>query len=171
MEASKALWIISDELEAVGVRIAEVGGELSPELEAELDAIEGDFSAKVERVALYIRSREIDAEGAKAEKDRLAAIQKANEASVRGLKQYLLGILERHGRDKVDTMKARVRRSPSPWSYRWTGDTYEAIPDEYRKQNPVVYSLNVERVKRAIEDGTPLPDGVVVERGFHIRIT
>lgn len=171
MEARvRTLWVISDELEEIGALLAENGGELTPELEARLDGVEGEFLAKVERVALYIRECERMAEGAKVEKDRLAAIQKANERTADGLKRYLLAHLERHGRDKVDTYKARVRRSPSPPSYRWTGDTYEAIPEPFRRTK-VVHSLNVDAVKEAICDGKPLPDGIEVSRSYHIRIT
>jgi hypothetical protein len=165
----RTLWAISDELEEIAALIAENGGELTPDLESALDRLEGEFSAKVERVALFVRQAELHAEGAKAEKDRLAAIQKANEQAAAGLKRYLLGIMERHGRDKVDTPKARVRRVLSPPSYRWTGDTYEQIPDAFRRTR-VVCSLDVDAVKKAIEAGEDVPAGVVIDRNHHIRV-
>jgi hypothetical protein len=170
VEATRKLWAISDELEEIGALLAEAGGELTPDLEARLDAVEGEFLAKVERVALYIRECERMAEGAKVEKDRLARIQKANESTADGLKRYLLAHLERHGRDKVDTYRARVRRSPSPPSYRWAGDTYEAIPEPFRRTR-VTHSLNVDAVKEAIMEGAPLPPEIMVVPGHHIRIS
>jgi hypothetical protein len=67
-------------------------------------------------------------------------------------------------------MKARVRRSPSPPSYRWTGDTFDAIPEPFRRTR-VTHSLNVDMVKEAICDGADLPEGIEVSRTYHIRIT
>ena len=173
MEASpRTLWVISDELEALGEQIAESGGVLSPELEAALDAVEEDFTAKVERVALYIRDCELNAEKAKMEADRLTKIRRHHESKAKGLKSYLLAVMERHGREKVDTYKARVSRvANSRPTVSWQGDgEYADVPDEFRTTR-TVHKLNTDRVLEAIRDGEPLPDGVVVERGSHIRIS
>ena len=170
MEASRKLWAISDELEEIGALLAENGGELTPDLEARLEAVEGEFLQKVERVALYVRECERMAEGAKVEKDRLAAIERANKRTADGLKAYLLAHLERHGRDKVDTSRARVRRSLSPPSYRWTGDDYEKIPAPFRRTR-VVHTLDVDAVKQAQSNGEPIPAEVEIRRDHHIRIS
>lgn len=163
------LWQISDDLENIAAKIAENAGVLSPSLEAELEAVEGEFTKKVERVALYIRQCEVTAEAAKVEKERLARIQRANESAAAGLKDYLLAHLSRHGQDKVQTARARVSRVQSPASYRWLGDTFEQIPDEFRRTR-VVCSLDTDKVKEAVQAGEPLPGGIVMERGYHIRI-
>ena len=77
MEArSKALWAITDELQEVGALIGDNDGEMTPELEARLDALGGELTEKVERIALYIRESELEALKAKAEKDRLYWIEK-----------------------------------------------------------------------------------------------
>lgn len=166
---SRTLWAISDEMEALATLICENDGELTPDMEAAFDTLNGDFAAKVERVALFIRDREIKAEGAKLERDRLDAIQKAHAREVKRMKDLLLAVMERQGRDKVDTSKARVSRVQSPWSYRWLGDTYEAIPDQFRRTKTVC-TLNTDAVKDAIAKGEHVPPEIVVERSHHIRI-
>lgn len=167
----RSLWVIADELAAVGEKIADNQGELTPELETELDALEEDFSQKVERIALYIRESELDAEKAKHEAERLTKIRKHHESKVRGLKSYLLVVMERHGRDKVDTYKARVSRvANSRPTVRWTGDDYADIPDEFRKDR-LIQTLDTDAVLEALNDGEPVPDNVTVERGHHLRIS
>lgn len=165
----RTLWAIGDALAAVGEKIAENQGELTAELEAELDALEGDFETKAERVYLFAKDAALEAEKANAGKEHMAGMERYWLNKARGLKDYLLRVMERQGRDRVQTYRAKFSRSQSPPSYRWIGDTYEAIPERFRKQNPVVYTLNVDEVKRALAAGETLPDGIVVARGWHIR--
>lgn len=173
MEASmkRPLWVISDDLEAVASKIIDAGGELTDELAAELEAMEGEFTDKVERVALYIRMLERNAAGAKVEKDRLAAIQKANETAASGLKSYLLSIMAQHGRDKIETYKARVTRvANSRPAVRWTGDTYDEIPEPF-KRTRVVNTIDADAVLAAENEGQALDPRIEIERGHHIRIS
>lgn len=163
------LWDIGGELLAIGEKIAENCGELTPDLEAELDAVSGSFEEKAERVFLFAKDSALNAEKAKAMKEHAADMERYWLNKSRGLKEYLLRVMERIGRDKVQTYRAKFSRVKSPASYRWTGDTHEQIPMRFRKQNPVVYSLNVDEVKRAIAAGETLPEGIVVSHGHHIR--
>lgn len=163
------LWDISDELLAIGEKIAENQGELSPSLEAELDATEGTFEEKAEWVFLFAKDSALNAEKARALKEHASEMEKYWLNKSRGLKDYLLRVMEKVGRDKVQTFRAKFSRVQSPTAYRWTGDTFEQIPERFRKQNPVVYSLNVDEVKRAVAAGETLPEGIVSSRGYHIR--
>ncbi len=161
------LWEIADELETVAAEIAEAGGELTPELEARLDAIGGAFDAKVERVALAVRNYEVNAEAAKLEEDRLAAIRKSHERSAAGLKRYLLVTMRRAGNLKVETPRARVRvQKNSQPSIRWTGGL-DDLPDPYRR---VTVEPDLQRVREDLKAGAEPPDGFVVDVGYHVRI-
>ena len=167
----RTLWAISDELDAIAERIAEAGGEITPELEAELDAVEGDFTAKVERVALFVRQLEVDADGAEVEEKRLAGIKQANKNKAAGLKSYLLEVLTKNGRDKVDTQRARVRiqKSGTP-AIHYTGDLLD-LPVQFVRVVPESLTLNKVALTEVVRAAGQLPDGVSVTYSKSVRIS
>lgn len=173
MEASKktqTLWAITDELSEVGALIAEAGGELSPELEARLDAAEGAFEDKVERVVLYIRHVQLLADNAKAERDRLAKIQKYWESQAEGLKnRYLLGALARAGVKRVETERARVRVQKSGPSIEYHGDL-SALPESFVRVVPETKVLDRSALLEVARAGLTLPDGVTAIYGQSVVI-
>ena len=160
------LWELGSGLDLISEEIAANGGELTEELEARLDALEGDFSAKVERVALYIRQLQVTAEAAKAEKDRLAALEKRYTTEAEGLKAYLLRHLEHHGQAKVETARVRVRVQASPESVRWIGGTFD-IPMNYLVTK---FSFDAKQAKQDKQDGVGLPEGIEFSKSTHLRI-
>lgn len=162
------LWAISNELLALGEKIAENQGELTSEIEAELDALEGAFEAKAEAVYLFAKDATLEAEKAKAGREHMQDMERYWLNKARGLKSYLLAVMERHGRDRVQTFRAKFSRVQSPPSYRWTGDNYEDIPLPFRRTKTVI-TLDVDAVKRAIAEGVAVPAEIVIERGHHIR--
>lgn len=164
---SMRLWEITDELETVGGLIAENGGELTPEIEARLDALEGAYEAKVERIALAVQQYLANAGAAKVEEERLAAIRRSHERSADGLKRYLLASMRRSGNLKVETPRARVRvqKNGQP-SITWTGEP-DAIPEHYRR---VTVAPDLSRVRDDIKAGLEPPEGFVVDIGYHVRI-
>lgn len=167
MEASRLrLWEITTALDAIGERIAESGGEITPELEAELDAMEGAFDERVERIALFVKECDANAAAAEKEVERLAAIQKAFEKKAEGLKRYLHGSLTRSGRTSVKTPLARVwvQANGRP-SIRWTRPG--EFPEGYTKTTTV---LDTQRAYEDWKAGSELPDGFAVEQGTHLRI-
>ena len=162
------LWAISNELLALGEKIAENQGEITSEIEAELDALEGAFEAKAEAVYLFAKDASLEAEKAKAGKEHMQDMERYWLNKARGLKWYLLNVMERHGRDRVQTFRAKFSRVQSPPSYRWNGDDYADIPVQFRRTK-IVHTLDVDAVKRAIVEGVAIPAEIVVERGHHIR--
>lgn len=106
-EATAALAITDEWLD-------ELGGELTPEIEALLDEAEGTFAEKVERVALKLKSLEAEAAAIKAEESRLAARRKARENGVTSLKTYLQRNLEAAGKQKVDGLLCTVALQLNP---------------------------------------------------------
>lgn len=170
MSTAMKLWEITDELDEIGALIAEAGGELTPEMEERLDATEEALKAKVESVALFIRDRELEAKKAKEEKDRLAAIQKAHENTVEGLKTYLLRCLSRAGVEKVETHRARVRRQTSGTpSIDYHGDV-DALPEDFVRVIPERRSVDKKAITQAIRDGEDPPEGCVVTYSEYVRI-
>lgn len=161
------LWELSDDLETLAAEIAENGGELTPEIEARLDMLEGAFDEKVERIALLIREKLGLAELAKNEADRITAIRKSHENAADGLKRYLLDQMRRSGHTKVETHRARVRvqKNGQP-SIRWT-KSLDDLPDAYRR---ITIAPDISLVRDQLKAGDTPPEGFTVEYGQHVRI-
>lgn len=172
MEAATAmpkLWEVGDELEAIGFEIMDNGGDLTPELEARLDAIEGLWEQKVERVALFCRAQVALGLAADVECARLERIKRSHERTAENLKAYLKREMERLGRPKVETarIRARVQSNGGRVPIRWLHDP-GALPAELQK---VVVTIDTDAVHRLYEETGELPEGFVVEpRGTHLRL-
>ena len=80
-----------------------------------LEAIEGEFEAKAENIALYIKECTALADALKSEKKRIDARQKAAENRAAGLKTYLKTCMEQMNLKKVETARAKISvRSTAP---------------------------------------------------------
>ena len=169
MEAAQPLklWELTDELEAIAAEVMEAEGELTPEMEERLEAIEGAWEEKVERVALKVRELEALAKAAKEEADRLGAIQKAYQRGADGLKSYLHVQLHKREVPKVETARARVRvqKNGRP-SILWTRELDE-LPETFRK---VEVKCDTQAAYREWKEGGELPEGFEVREGTHVRI-
>lgn len=164
------LWEVADELAAIAQAITDQGGEIDEETEARLAKWEGELDTKVERIALYVRESELEAEKAKAEVQRLAAIQKAHERTASGLKGYLLRCLASAGLDSVDTHRARVRRQRSGTpSINYVGDL-DVLPESFIRVVPETRTLDKKAVTEAVRAGEELPDGFHVTYSEFVRI-
>jgi hypothetical protein len=148
---------------------------LTPELEAELDALTLAGSEKIERVALYIREQLATARAIKEEEDRIKARRQAAEKSADSLKRYLERNMERLHVERVDGLLCTVALQSNP-------PAVVSQLDEPALRNlvmtdpdlvthvPESFTLN----KRAVLDlhraGGTLPVGVLVTVGSSLRI-
>lgn len=73
-----------------------------------LTAIEGEFDAKAENIAVYIKNMSAEVKALKAEEDALKRRSLAFEKSVERMKAYLLGSMHAVGRLKIDMPHARL---------------------------------------------------------------
>src|SRR5690606_26172860 len=119
-----------------------------------------------------VRHCETLADGAKAEKDRLAAIEKAWKRQADGLKTYLLRCLMSAGVQRVETARARVRlqRSGTP-SVDYHGDL-DALPPEFVRVVPESRVLDKQAITARVRENkdATLPEGVVVSYSTSVRI-
>src|SRR3990167_5839688 len=145
----------------------EAGGDLSDEQLAEkLNAIEGAFTDKVERCQMAYRMLNADAvaaeEFAQPYVDRALMRRKAAER----LKLYVYHCLKLSNQTKVETPLGGARLQKSPPAAAFTGDP-RTLPTEYQRIPPVEFNA-----KAAIDThkaGQPLPDGVKITQGDHLR--
>jgi hypothetical protein len=153
--------------------IIAAGGNLDavPGLLEQLEALEGSFIEKVERVALFIQNRAALATARRAESDRFKRLADADYKVVDSLKTYLCRCQRIAGKPKVETphVRASVQRNSQqsieraaaapalPTLYVQvseadTGDTFEqqiaagVLQCIVAEPQPTLYSLNRERI-------------------------
>jgi hypothetical protein len=160
------LYDLPDAIRDVELQIIEDGGELTPEVEARLEALEEAFDRKAEYIALLAREARAESVAVKEEEDRLSSRRKAAQNRERRLKDYLLASMTRLGVEKIEGQRAKVRVQASPPSFKWMGED-DAIPEAYRV---VTVRPNVALVKEEYREGGTVPDGFTVEIGHHVRV-
>lgn len=124
-----------------------------------LDALQMERETKIENIGLYIKNLLSDAEAIKAEKNNLAARQKAAENKAASLKRYLEGYLSGE-KFKTPRISISYRKSKSVQ----TTDVFDIndIPNDYLTiKEP---ELDKTACKKAIESGMDIPGVVLVEK-------
>lgn len=108
-EATDALGVVREWLDAHEDEIIAGGGEIPPALAELIDQAEGDFDRKVERVGLFIQERLGQAQMVRAEAARLATRAAQIDKQAETMKRYLLQNLMRANRKKVEGKLLDVR--------------------------------------------------------------
>lgn len=150
---------------AIDLALEDLGGELTPELEAELDRLEGTLEDKTDAICAMVRERTARGEVLAAEGKRFAERAQVERNAADRLKDYLLRTLQSLGRDRVEgqRFKARIQRNGMP-SIRWAGSG--EIPEPFRQ---VTVSLDYD-MARAAWKADQLPQGFEASVGSHLRI-
>lgn len=175
---TEKLYELADLRDVLDLQLAETGGEITPDLAAKLDELEGKTSEKVERVALYIREQLAMADAIDAEAKRLTQRAQAKRHAADSLKDYLKRNLERLEIARVDGLLctvAIVKNSQPSVVAELDAETLYGIDDARpfvkRTQGVVTYTIDKARVLEAWK-ANPLsvPTCIFVERGSHVRI-
>lgn len=161
------LYELPDAIRLVEQAIADNEGELTPEMEAQLDALEGEMERKVEYLAMLAREAKAEAAAVKQEEDRLKARRSAASNREAGIKRYLDHCLRKAGIDRVEgaLVKIRIQQNSQP-SVIYDGDPND-LPPQYQR---VTVVPDVAALKADHDAGAELPDGVFVAFGSHLRI-
>lgn len=163
------LYEISSEYEMVISALQENGGELTADLEAALERVNEAFDCKAEKVCLYVRNLLSLASAAKGEIERLQALAKSRTTAAESLKDYLFREMQRVGKEKIERPLAKLRiQANSVPSIQC--DHPETLPTEYQHIT-VSYSVDRDAVLRTLKNNQALPEGIVVERKSHLRIS
>jgi len=158
---------LATEYERIVDAITEGGGELTPELQDELEAVTDAVETKVENIGLYIINANATVKAQREEARRLSDKAVVNENAISSLKAYAMFCLERAGmaKFKTDRVSVSICNNSRP-SIVWTKDVLD-LPETHSR-----ISLSVDGT-RAYEDwkaGIALPDGFQVNQGKHLRI-
>ena len=153
------LYGITAELNAILTQLEELGGEITPELEQALAINEENFAAKSEDYGHAILNLKGMAAAAKAEKERLAALQKFYENTYNRLDNALKTAMVATGHDKVETptMRLSLRHTTAT-----EVDDIEQLPSEY-KTTKVEVVADKTAIKKAIQQGEDVPGAHLVE--------
>ena len=153
------LYVITAELNAIITQLEELGGEITPELEQALAINEESFAAKSEDYGHAILNLKGMAAAAKAEKERLAALQKFYENTCNRLDNALKTAMVATGHDKVETptMRLSLRHTTAT-----EVDDLDAVPAEY-KTTKVEVVADKTAIKKAIQSGEDVPGAHLVE--------
>lgn len=174
MTAIMPLYALANNYEALGQRLLEAEGELTPELAMLWDTLDSEILQKVENTALYIRNLEATAKAEEEESLRFKARYKTKRAAAESLKAYLKLNLERVGKDRVETLrvKARIQNNPRP-SIRWTGDIHKCPVEFIRVTVDLDGTKSYDHWKQSGTDDASrsLPEGFRVDRGTHLRLS
>src|ERR1043166_8822531 len=108
------LYALTDLRELLTARLEESEGVLTPEMETELDELDGKIEDKIERCALWIREQQLEADPLKAEGDGPPPRRKAGETAAVSLKGYLEAHMERLGGARVKGLLATVSPQRGP---------------------------------------------------------
>ena len=184
---SAALWLyecvddlltVRDWLDEHADQVIEAGGDIAalPELAALIDQAEGDFEAKVQRVALFILELTRTADAVAEEAKRLTARAARDKKSADALKHYLLLNMTRAECKKVEGKLATVRVQASPAAVHSAltdgelADLWARPDNKLVRRIPETYKLDARAVIEAEALGEPIPAGVTVTRASHVRI-
>ena len=153
------LYGITAELNAILAAIEDNGGEITPEIENALAINEEQFVQKSEDYGHAILNLKAMAAAAKAEKERLAALQKYYENATKRLSDALLTAMQVFDRPKVEnaTLRLSLRRSEATEI-----DDLEQLPAEY-KVTKVEVVADKTAIKKAIQSGEAVPGAHLVE--------
>lgn len=165
MSGIPTLYTISGDLLAVLNELEENGGELTPELEQALAITEGQFTEKAVDYGLAILNLEAMAEAAKAEKERLAGLQKFYENAKKRLSETLSGAMRAFDRTKVETPTLRLflRHTQST-----EVDNADDIPARF-KLTKVETVVDKTAIKKAIVAGEDVP-GAHLNDNYSLQI-
>lgn len=170
------LYEIADLRDLLDAKLSETDGELTPELEAEMAALDVAADDKIERVALYIREQTSTAEAIEAEAKRLQARAAAKLNAARSLKQYLEREMARLGKTKVTGLLATVAMQKNGPSV--VGDLtqeqldalYTTDAGRFVRFTPATFSLDRKAVLAAHKADQPIPEGLTVVQTESLRI-
>ena len=153
------LYGITAELNGILAQLEELGGEITPELEQALAINEEQFVAKAEDYGHAILNLKGMAAAAKAEKERLAGLQKFYENTQKRLTDALSAAMQVFGHDKVEnaTMRLSVRHTTAT-----EVDDLDQVPAEF-KTTKVEVVADKTAIKKAIQEGEDVPGAHLVE--------
>lgn len=170
-----ALYEIANLRDLLDAALAETEGELTPELEAEMAALDVAANEKIENVGLYIREQLATAEAIQTEAKRLQDRAAAKLNAAKSLKAYLEREMARLGKEKVNGVLVTVALQNNPPSvvgevdaqalWKFGGDMAGFV-----RYTPEAFALDRRVVLQAHKAGQAIPEGLEITQTKSVRI-
>jgi hypothetical protein len=161
---------LSEAFAEIDAELAETDGEFTEAMQQRLDAAEGEWQDKVQRVALYIRSLAGDAAAIATEEARLKKRRGALEKRAAWLKDvYLRHALDSQQRTEVPGVLATVKIGKNPPSVECDIDPEFVDPAWVRHKHSV--ELDKAEILAAHKRGDILPPEIRVVQRLAVKIT
>lgn len=172
------LWQIGEDRDRLYELVADLEGELTPEIEAQLDALGFAADEKIERTAIVIRRLEAESRAVNEEAQRLSERASARVNRAKSLKSYLEREMARLGKEKVEGLTATVAMQKNGPSVKGdlAPDQVKALWDKggdsagFVRYTPASFALDKKVVIEAHKKGYRIPDGLTVEQTKSLRI-
>lgn len=162
----RPMYEIAAEFKRIADQIDENGGELTPELEAAFDAIQGEFRHKADNYLALIVDFEAYAKSLEDQCARLIKLRGSALKTAARLRDRLLAAHDAAGAEgtiRTERFKFGVRKAQK--SYQWPHDAIP-IPSELQR-----HRIEFDATKaRALDKEGRLPDGVKVSQKRYIKI-
>ncbi len=167
MATELKLWEIADELQTIVDQLIEREGEIDDDLERWLNSVRLAFDEKVEHIVMAIRSAEARARMVNDEIERLGRLAKPYENTAKSLRDYLYRVMSTSTVRKVSRPKgmAWIQKNGRP-TVSFSG-VPDALPEDLQR---ITIALDREAAVKKWQVGEPLPEGVEVTTGTHLRI-
>lgn len=111
MENKMTLFALSEQMVAIEAALEENGGELTPELEAVWTETSESLSHKIDNYNALVQKLKAASATLKAEQDRLAALKKTTDNSLKRLKDHIKDAMVLFGMKRLDGNLCRVTLS------------------------------------------------------------
>ena len=159
MNTMPSLYTISGDLLALLSAIEANEGEITPDIEQALAITEDQFAAKATDYGLAILNLEAMAKAAKAEKERLAGLQKFYENVSNRLRGALCGAMDVLDHPKVESPSVRLFLRHTTAT---EVDDVTKLPDEF-VTTKIEDVPDKAAIKKALQEGREVPGAHLVE--------
>lgn len=159
-----SLVLLNNEYAALGARIAELGGELTPETEKELERLTSELCAKADGYGVVLRQLEHNVEFWKLQKLECAAAQRVYENAVQALKDRMKFVL---GTTDGEALQGELFRFFLARTAPTLNIEDSLLPAQYKKSELVV-TPDREAIKAALNKGETVP-GVTQQENKALR--
>ncbi len=162
--SSKSLYKINGDLLRLTDEIEQAEGVLTPEMEAALEISSGELMTKAVDYGYAILKLKARQKEVKAELDRIAAIKKSVDNTLKRLEGAVQGAMEMHEIEKIEgeTLNLSFRKSKRMIQDALVTDAIDNLPASMKTTTTTTKPDNA-AIKKALEEGEEF-------EGFEIRV-
>lgn len=165
---SPKLYDLSTELAKINDELITAEGEINPDLESRLDAVNLALTEKATGLRKWLAIIDGDFGSLDAEIKRLQKIKKQNENLQERLKEYIKKNMEVADLKKIETPIGTFSIAKNPSSVETVA--LEATPEAFRVEIPATWQPDKKAIKAALEEGYEVEGWKLITDRTNLRI-